>query len=192
VTGRLVLASASPRRRALLEALGVRFDVADPGAEELTEGDPVQVVVDNALRKARAGRELAGGSGATVIGADTDVVIDGEILGKPADAEQARAMLDRLGGRQHEVHGGLAAIAPDGGERTAHVVTTVGFHRFEPAVIDAYVAAGAWRGFAGAYAIQGLGSMLVESVEGDLANVIGLPLEALIELLPGVLTERSF
>lgn len=138
----------------------------------------------NALRKARAGSEATGGGDPIVIGADTDVVIDGEILGKPDDEDAARAMLARLSGREHDVHGGLAVLGPGDRERTGHAVTKVRFADLRTEVLDAYLAAGAWRGFAGAYAVQGLGSMLVEAVDGDLANVIGLSVSGLIELAP--------
>lgn len=181
---RVLLASASPRRRALLEALGVEFAAFDPGVEEFAAGDPAEVVVANALLKARAGREHSGGGTAIVIGADTDVVIDGEILGKPRDERAARAMLMRLSGREHAVHGGVAVLGPGDRERTAHAVTTVRFAELPPSALDAYLATDAWRGFAGGYAVQGLGSMLVEAIDGDLANVIGLPIAELLALAP--------
>jgi septum formation protein len=181
----VILASASPRRRELLGALGISFEAVNPDVDELTTGDPAEVVVANAALKARAGREHARREEAViVIGADTDVVIDGEILGKAADQQAARAMLTRLSGREHEVHGGLVVLGPGDRERSAHEVTRVRFADLRPAVLDGYLAAGAWRGFAGAYAIQGLGSMLVEAVEGDLANVIGLPVAELIRIAP--------
>ena len=199
---RLILASASPRRRELLSALGLRFEVVETGVDELTAGDPASVVVENARRKARAGlaaarrqrSEIPQTAGAAaevvVVGADTDVAIDGEILGKPASGGEARAMLHRLGGREHEVHGGIA-VAREAGEKTAHTLTTVRFRELPESLIEAYVAAGAWRGFAGGYAIQGAGAALADSVEGDLANVIGLSVSALIGLEPDLLTPST-
>ncbi len=110
---RLVLASASPRRRELLPLLGIPFEVVEPDVEELTEGDPRELVLHNAELKARAGAALAG-PGATVLGSDTDVVIDGVVLGKPDDAEQARARIELLAGRTHLVHSGVWVLPPAG------------------------------------------------------------------------------
>lgn len=121
-----------------------------------------------------------------MIGADTEVAVDGRVLGKPRDRDAARAMLEQLSGREHEVHGGLAVVKTSGTELTAATVTTVRFARIGSSLLDAYLAAGAWRGFAGGYAIQGLGSVLVDAVRGELANVIGLSLRALAELAPEI------
>jgi septum formation protein len=183
---RLVLASASPRRRELLPLLGIPFEVVEPSVEELTEGDPLELVLRNAELKARAGAEIAG-PGATVIGSDTDVVIGGELLGKPTDAEQASRRLRRLAGRTHLVHSGVWVLgasddARAGGEGGVET-TAVTFRELSPTEIDAYVATGEWRGRAGGYAVQGFGSSLVAEVEGDLSNVIGLPLPLTARLI---------
>jgi septum formation protein len=176
----LTLASASPQRRAILAQLGVEFEVVVPDVEELTGGDPRSTVVENALRKARAVEADP------VLAADTEVVLDGDVFGKAADEAEAEAFLRRLSGRTHEVWGGLA-VRSGGEERTAHAVTRVRFRPFAAEDIAAYLATGEWRGRAGAYAIQGKGATLVESIEGDFWNVVGLPLAELVKLAPELL-----
>ena len=174
---RLILASASPQRRAILEQAGVEFEVAPTGVEELAAGEPRAVAAENARRKALAA------AGALVLGADTLVALDGDILGKPRDAAQAAEYVGRLAGRTHQVVGGIA-LARDGaiaGE--ALEVTDVTFRALTPAQVDAYVALGEWEGRAGGYAIQGRGAALVRRVEGDYLNVVGLPLAAFLDLL---------
>jgi septum formation protein len=152
--------------------------------EELAAGDPRELALENARRKA-----LAVPSPLT-LGADTDVAVDGEILGKPAGAEQAREFLARLAGRAHVVVGGIA-LAQDGELReTAVEATTVRFRPLTAAEIDWYVATGEWRGRAGGYAIQGAGGALVAAIEGDYLNVVGLPLARLLTLRPGLLPIR--
>ena len=163
--------------------------------EELTDGDPREVVLENARRKVRAVE------GDLVLACDTEVNVDGEVFGKPASEAEARAMLERLSGRRHEVLGGLvlrctpadagagAGPPPAGGRRpavrelTAIASTAVHFRALEPAEIDDYVAFGEWRGRAGGYAIQGRGAALVERIEGDFWNVVGLPVPELLRLL---------
>jgi septum formation protein len=178
----LILASASPRRSAILEQLGVEFTVEPPDVEELDSGEPREVVVENALRKARARAR----PGELVLGADTEVVLGGEVLGKPADPAAAEALLRRLSGREHEVMTGIA-LCEAGGERTDLAVTRVRFRRLEQADVEWYVASGEWRGVAGGYAIQKRGAALVESIEGDYFNVVGLPVAALLRLVPALL-----
>lgn len=180
-TRSLVLASASPRRRELLAQLDVPFEAVATAVEELTEGDPAELVVANALHKARAGRALAAPE-AVVVGVDTDVTLGGAVLGKPADAAGAERRLRELSGRTHEVLSGVAVIGP-GLERTGLERTLVSLRDLTEGEIAAYVAAGEWRDRAGGYAIQGLGSALVDRVDGDLSNVIGLP----IPLLSGMI-----
>jgi len=152
--------------------------------EELTEGDPELLVVENALRKARAGVELVG-AGRPVLGVDTDVVLDGRALGKPMDPAGAGARLQALSGRTHEVLGGMALVA-DGRESTELVQTFVTFRSLAAADVDCYVASGEWRDRAGGYAVQGLGSSLVARIDGDLSNVIGLPIAALSRMIAGL------
>jgi septum formation protein len=137
-------------------------------------------VVENALRKARA--VAAGAGDALVIGADTEVAIDGRLLGKAAGPGEAVSHLRALAGRTHEVLGGVALIA--GGEEATELVrTSVSFRPLEDVEIDAYVASGEWEDRAGAYAVQGMGASLVEAVDGDLSNVIGLPIPTLSRMI---------
>ena len=155
-----------------------------PGVEELTQGDPGHLVVENARRKAEA--VPADG---VVIACDTDVVLDGEVLGKPADATEARAYLDRMSGRPHTVMSGLVVVE-DGMERSGLDKTTVVFKHLSEAEKERYVCFGEWEGRSGGYAIQTLGSSLVERVEGSVSNVVGLPVGLLAELAP-VLFQRG-
>ena len=191
----MILASRSPQRRAILEQLGVAFRVEAPEVEELTEGDPRRLVRENAMRKARAvaarGERAAGaGTGERVLGADTAVVLDGRVFGKPRDEREAETFLRRLSGRTHEVMSGIAVREPDGAERSDVAVTRVRFRRLEPPDLAWYLATGEWRERAGAYAIQGRGAALVEEIEGDYWNVVGLPVAALLRLAPDLLGGR--
>jgi septum formation protein len=158
--------------------LGVEFEVVVPGVEELTEGDPEVEVLENARRKAAAVDRAD-----LVIACDTDVVIDGRALGKPRDEREAREYLDRLSGRSHEVLSGLVVLA-GGEERSGLERTSVVFKELGEAEKERYVAFGEWRGRSGGYAIQTLGSTLVERVEGSVSNVVGLPVGLLFELAP--------
>lgn len=183
----IVLASKSPQRRALLEALGVEFEVQDPGVDEVTDGEPRDLVVRNALRKAEA--VAADRPGALVIAGDTEVVIDGEVLGQASSEAEARVHLERLSGSEHHVLGGLALVGPrdDQEPRTGVDLSTVAFRELDTALLTAYLASGEWRGRAGSYAIQGLGSALVDIVRGDVSNIIGLPIGLLLRLAPELL-----
>jgi septum formation protein len=178
----VILASASPQRKAILEQLGVQFRVEAPEVEELVAGDPAEVVEQNALRKARARAR----PGERVLGADTAVVLDGEVFGKPADAAEADTFLARLSGREHEVMTGIALVDA-AGERSAVAVTRVRFRALDRSDLEWYLATGEWRDRAGGYAIQGRGAALVESIEGDYWNVVGLPVPALLGLVPDLL-----
>lgn len=152
-----------------------------PGVEELEDGDPAHLVVENARRKAAA----VDRPGSVVIACDTDVVLEGEVLGKPADEAEARAYLERMAGRTHEVMSGLVVL--DGGvERSGLERTAVTFRDLSEAEKERYVRFGEWRGRSGGYAIQTLGSTLVERVEGSVSNVVGLPVGLLLELAPGL------
>jgi septum formation protein len=166
--------------------LGVEFEVIVPGVEELTAGDPEHLVVENARRKAEAipdGDRL-------VIACDTDVVLDGEVLGKPADAAEARAYLDRMSGRAHIVMSGLVVLdyklSPHTGDNLQFGLekTTVVFKHLSDAERERYVRFGEWEGRSGGYAIQTLGSSLVERLEGSVSNVVGLPVGLLADLAP--------
>jgi septum formation protein len=186
--GSLVLASASPRRREILAALGIDFEVVVPEIEEAREGRPDEVVLENALRKARAVFREAG-EGRLVLGVDTDVVLDGRLLGKAGDEEGARDRLVSLSGRTHEVLSGVAVIGDGGRERTSLARSEVTFRRLDRQTVELYLRSGEWRDRAGAYAIQRLGSILVERLEGDFSNVVGLPVGTLLALAPEILVE---
>ena len=177
----LVLASRSPQRKQILEQLGIEFRVEPADVDELTEGDPREVVIENAARKARAVE------GALVLGADTEVFLDGRVYGKAGSEAEAEAFLRDLAGRVHEVWGGIALR--EGDElQTAHAVTKVKFADLTDREIAWYLATGEWHDRAGAYAIQGRGSALVGAVEGDFWNVVGLPVAELRRLAPLLVT----
>ena len=171
----LLLASTSPRRREILELLNLPFDVVAPDYEE-TEADPVA----HAVGKARS--VLAQADGRPVLGCDTEVILDGRVYGKAADATQAEEMLESLSGRTHEVVSGLALLT-EAWEEVHRVVTTVTFRELDARDLAHYVASREWEGRAGAYAIQGFGASLVERVEGDYLNVVGLPAATLVRVL---------
>jgi septum formation protein len=196
---RLVLASASPRRREILSALRVPFEVVVPEVEELTDGVPEEVVVENARRKAAAGLRAAAeaAEGATALGVDTEVVLDGRLLGKAAGRTEARERLEALGGRTHTVLSGIvlhgaARSRGEPVERSGVALTEVTFRELDRTTLETYLASGEWQDRAGAYAIQGLGSILVERVEGDFSNVVGLPVRLLVELAPELLGLPEF
>jgi septum formation protein len=182
----LVLASRSPQRRAILEQLGIEFEVLPANVPERDSGLPEEVVRENALAKARAVATTAG-QDRTVLGVDTDVVLDGHIYGKASDEQAARAQIERLSGRVHEVWSGIALVSGSN-ERTATERTLVSFRALDPKLVDWYLASGEWRDRAGAYAIQGRGAALVDQIEGDYWNVVGLPMARLLDLAPELVT----
>jgi septum formation protein len=153
-----------------------------PAIEEETEGEPRDLVVRNALHKAQA--IAAQHPDALVVAGDTEVVIGGEVLGQPENETEARTHLERLSGTEHHVLGGLALLGPDAEPRTGVDLSTVAFREVDALLLEAYLASGEWRGRAGSYAIQGLGSALVDTVRGDVSNVIGLPIGLLLRLAP--------
>jgi septum formation protein len=184
----LILASRSPQRRAILEQLGVAFEVVDVEVEELAAGPAIEVARTNALRKAQAG--AAARPEATILGVDTVVSLDGEIFGKPACAQEAERTLKRLSGRTHEVVSGLALLAP-ANPQVVHEVTKVSFRDLPDELVRRYVETGEWSGRAGGYAIQEQGAALVRSISGDYLNVVGLPLGVLLDLnLSLILSQR--
>ena len=180
----LFLASRSPQRRAILEQLGVRFEVRPADVVEDETGEPAELVSANALRKARA---VAGRSeGHPVLGVDTAVFLERRFYGKPHDEREARAHLERLSGCTHEVWSAIALI--DGGsERVETACTIVRLRQLDDGIIDWYLATGEWRDRAGAYAIQGRGAALVDGIEGDYWNVVGLPVSLLVDLAPDLI-----
>lgn len=153
-----------------------------PGVAELDGGDPEHLVVENARRKADA---VDAGRDAIVIACDTDVVLDGEVLGKPADAAEAREYLDRMSGRSHTVMSGLVVLE-DGEERSGLEETAVVFRELSEEEKERYLRFGEWEGRSGGYAIQTLGSSLVARLEGSVSNVVGLPVGLLAELAPAL------
>jgi septum formation protein len=177
----LVLASASPRRRELLERIGLSLRVAPVDLDETPRaGESARPYAQRlAAEKCTAAAERAGIDDPPLLAADTVVVLEGAIFGKPADAAEAAAMLGRLSGRRHEVitayhirHRGTAV------ERA--VTTAVTFRLLSPAEIEAYVASGEWRGKAGGYAVQGIAALFTTELRGSLTNVIGLPLAEVV------------
>jgi septum formation protein len=176
----LILASRSPQRRAILEQLGVEFRVEAPDVEELASGEPRALVLENARRKARAV------AGDRVLAVDTAVVLDGRVFGKPGDGDEAETFLRRLSGRTHQVMSGIVVL--NGRDERSDVATTrVRFRLLEQRDIDWYLATEEWRERAGGYAIQGKGAALVEEIEGDYWNVVGLPVPALLRLAPDLI-----
>jgi septum formation protein len=177
----LVLASRSPQRQAILSQLGVPYRVAEPDYDEQAlPVRPSELVEAHSLGKARSVVRVPGDG--AVLGVDTAVVIDDDVLGKPTDAVHARMMLDRLAGREHVVCSGLT-LRTDELEVTRHASTVVRFGTWTPDELDAYVELGEWQGRAGGYAIQGRAAALVECVSGDYSNVVGLPVALLVRLL---------
>jgi septum formation protein len=177
----LVLASRSPQRRAILTQLALPYRVVEPDYDETALPlTPSELVEAHARGKARSvEREPDDGA---ILGVDTAVVIDGDVLGKPVDADHAREMLWRLAGREHVVCSGLT-LRDEEMELTEHATTVVRFRAITSDEVDAYVRLGEWQGRAGGYAIQGRGAALIESVTGDYANVVGLPVALLVRLL---------
>lgn len=185
----LLLASRSPQRRGILEQLGIPFEVVLPQFDEVgaDAADPEATVRENARGKARSVAGVAGGR--PVLGVDTEVVVEGRVFGKPGNASEAEAMLEALAGRTHEVVSGLCLLT-SGWEEVEHEVTRVSFRALDARDLAAYIGTGEWEGRAGAYAVQGRGAALVERIEGDYLNVVGLPAALLVRLLaerfPGV------
>jgi septum formation protein len=178
----LVLASRSPQRRAILTQLGIRFDVVPPAYEEIDPpgATPEELVVAHAQGKARSVQR----PGAWVLGVDTTVAVDGTSLAKPANEDEARLMIRTLAGREHVVHSGLCLRRGAGaGELVRLASTRVRFRPLDDADIGWYVDSGEWRERAGGYAVQGRGAALVEEIEGDHSNVVGLPVSALLDAL---------
>lgn len=187
----LLLASASPQRRAILEQLGFPFRVVAPDVVELEQGDPEHVARENSRRKAAAVRAVVRPD-ECVVAVDTIVVLDGAVYGKPADETSARSMLRSLRGRSHTVLGGLT-FAVDGEPCSLTAATQVRFREVSDDVLETYLAGGEWRERAGGYAIQGTGAAFVAEITGDYLNVVGFPMAAFLDLLDErALRERAF
>ena len=181
--GRLILASASPRRRELLERVGYTLDIRPPDIDETEHPgeEPAAYVARLARAKAEVVARTVREPGVWVIAADTTVTVDGAILGKAATAEEAAAMLRRLSGRVHQV---MTAVTIEGERRRdVVVISDVVMIELDDEALADYVASGDWRGKAGAYAIQGIAAALVREVRGSVTNVMGLPLAEVIAAL---------
>jgi len=175
----LTLASTSPQRKAILEQLRIPFEVVPPAyvEDDPPDADPVELVRRHAEGKARSVHV----DGLVTLGVDTTVVLDGRVYGKAADRDDARQILSDLSGRTHTVVSGVCLLGA--GDVVEHVSTDVTFRPLGPELVDAYLESGEWEGRAGAYAIQGLGGRLVDRIDGDYLNVVGLPGALLVSLL---------
>jgi septum formation protein len=188
----LTLASTSPQRRAILEQLAIPFEVVAPdyAEDDPPDADPAELVRRHAEGKARSVHV----EGRVTLGVDTTVVLDDRVYGKPRDRDDAARMLYELSGRTHTVLSGLCLLGA-GEDVLLHEVTEVTFRLLAHEIVDGYLESGEWEGRAGAYAIQGLGGRLVERIEGDYLNVVGLPGALLVSLLehhaPKLLQTRS-
>ena len=182
----IILASNSPRRRELLAQIGIRdFQILSPDVDEAVEPglSPARMVEALSLRKAQAAAGRAGADD-LIIAADTVVALDGRVLGKPRDQEEAFAMLSALSGREHRVYTGVTVLG-GGQAATEHEETAVAFRALSPEEIRDYIATGEPMDKAGAYGIQGVGALLVQGIRGDYCNVVGLPLFRLGRMLSG-------
>jgi septum formation protein len=179
---RLLLASTSPQRRAILEQLEIPFEVIPPRYEEEAgvHHDPITVVREHARGKARSVEDQA--RDRPVLAVDTEVVLGDVVFGKPANATEAERMLEGLSGATHSVVSGLCLRTP-AWEIVEHEVTRVEFRELTPRDLAAYIETGEWKERAGAYAIQGRGAALVRRIEGDYLNVVGLPAALLVQIL---------
>ena len=176
---KIILASASPRRRELLTQIGLTFEVVVSETEEkITSTEPAKVVEELSMQKAEAVWEKLAQNHNIIVGADTVVACDGKILGKPSDVENAVEMLRLLQGRGHEVYTGVTVLYEENGEKrvlTFHEKTTVHFYPMTEAQIREYVATGDPMDKAGSYGIQGFCARYIRGIEGDYNNVVGLP-----------------
>ena len=183
-TMEIILASGSPRRRELLERMGIReFTVMSPDADEsLEEGLPPAEQVERLSRRKAEAVAAQAGADALIIAADTVVALDGAILGKPADEEEAFRMLSALSGVRHQVYTGVT-VTRNGKTLTRHEVTSVDFRALEAEEVELYIATGECMDKAGSYGIQGYGALLIEGINGDYYNVMGLPVVCLARML---------
>ncbi|MCW2920555.1 MAG: Septum formation protein Maf [Thermoleophilia bacterium] len=182
----ILLASGSPQRSAILEQLALPYRVIVPDVEERDMGDPSELAVDNARKKADAVADQARAD-ELIVACDTVVDVDGIPFGKPETGEDAFTMLALLRGRSHDVVSGLVITHPASGERFERAVRTkVRFRDFPDALLERYVAGGEWEGRAGGYAIQGTGAAMVSGIGGCYQNVVGLPVAMLLLTLEDI------
>lgn len=183
---RLVLASASPRRRELLERIGLAVEIEPADLDESVQPGEAPAVYVGRIARAKAAAVAARCPGRWILAADTTVTIDGTILGKADSPDEAAGMLRALSGRTHQVLTAFVLVGEPAGcpcVREAIVATDVEMIELDPATIDDYVATGEWRGKAGAYALQGIAAALVRELRGSVTNVIGLPLAEVVAAL---------
>ncbi|MCK4548145.1 MAG: septum formation protein Maf [Candidatus Eisenbacteria sp.] len=189
---KLILASSSPRRRVLLESVGALAEVRIPGIAESIEVTECPDELARRLSRAKAEPVADGLSRGIVLGADTLVVLDGELMGKPRSRDEARSMLTRLGGRTHQVVTGITLVdAETGRSVSAHATTDVTFRPISEAEINAYLETGEPFDKAGAYGAQGRAGLFISSVNGCFYNVVGLPLALLVATLDELLGNAS-
>ena len=188
----LILASGSPRRKRLLAQVGLPFrSVPGNVSENGRSGDPA--AISRHLAEKKACQVYLRSKGSWILGSDTIVTIDSQILGKPEDSDEARYMLTLLSGKEHKVITGICILDPSGNMAHSEAVTTlVRFIKLTEREIGAYISTGEPYGKAGSYAIQGIGAFMVESISGSYTNVVGLPLCALIKALRAVGALRNF
>ena len=188
---KLILASASPRRKELLDQVGIKYEVLPSNVEEHIEdmeGTPAEKAEKLAYLKARDVASKL--KDCLVLGADTIVVVDNEVLGKPKDLDDAKSMLSRLSGKEHQVITGVALIDTNKNiELVSHETTSVKFRKLTSRMINSYLAAQEPMGKAGAYAIQGFGALLIEGINGCYSNVVGLPLTKLSKMIESLNTQ---
>jgi len=182
---RLLLASTSPRRRQILESLNLVFEVVSPGSDEASAhaGNVEQVTMENAILKARSCLVSAKFETDIVIGSDTLVVLDNEVMGKPLDEAEAIQMLTRLSGQWHRVVTGVALVSKKYGELKAHDISKIKFKNLTSLEIKNYASTKEPYDKAGSYAIQGLGALFIEKIEGSYTNVMGFPVEKFLSEL---------
>jgi len=179
---KLILASSSPRRKELLDAVGWPYEAIVAGIDESLRPNESPAIYVLRLARSKAEAVAVGLQSGLVLGADTTVVVNDEILGQPLDDEDARRMLNLLNGKWHEVLTGVAAVRVGGETRVDYETTRVRFAEMSEPEIDWYVATGEARGKAGAYGIQGAAGLFIEAIEGDYFNIVGLPIRLVYEL----------
>jgi septum formation protein len=179
---KLILASSSPRRKELLDAVGWPYEAIVAGIDESLRPNEKPVAYVQRLARAKAEAVAARVQAGLVLGADTTVVVENQILGQPDDDDDARRMLNLLNGKWHEVLTGVAALRVGGETRVDYETTRVRFAEMSDGEIDWYVATGEARGKAGAYGIQGAAGLFIEEIDGDYFNIVGLPIRLVYEL----------
>ena len=179
---KLVLASSSPRRKELLDAAGWPYEAIVAGIDESLKPNEAPAVYVQRLARSKAEAVATQLQSGLVLGADTSVVIDNEILGQPIDDDDARRMLKLLNGKWHEVLTGVAAVRVGGHSVVDYETTRVRFAEMSDSEIDWYISTGEARGKAGAYGIQGAAGLFIEEIRGDYFNIVGLPIRLVYEL----------